>query len=303
MDAQERQEWLARRRQGIGSSDIAAICGLSPWSDALSVYLDKLGMLPDRPTEAKRWGLMLEEAVAVAYEEETGLQVHPPPAYVAQGQHPWMLASLDRVAIASGLIPGPFERILELKTSRFGEGFGTPGTDQVPQQYLIQVQWQMGVTGMTQADLAVLIGGQELRIYSIPRSQAIIQHLTDLGGAFWDRVQRQEPPEPDWSREETADLVARLKPPQAGVVCYLGEEDCHRLSVYLDYQRRIKEDSKTAATLRGQLIAAMGEAEEGRTPSGHVLKRRTCRRKGYTVPETSYVDFRIVAPKENSYGD
>ena len=39
-----REEFLARRKQGIGGSDIAAVCGLSPWRSPLDVYYDKLNI-------------------------------------------------------------------------------------------------------------------------------------------------------------------------------------------------------------------------------------------------------------------
>ena len=38
-----RDAWLAARRSGIGGSDIAAICGLSPYQTPYDVWLDKLG--------------------------------------------------------------------------------------------------------------------------------------------------------------------------------------------------------------------------------------------------------------------
>ena len=45
----DRTEWLAERRKGVTSTDIAAIAGQSPWATALDVYLDKLGLSPSGP--------------------------------------------------------------------------------------------------------------------------------------------------------------------------------------------------------------------------------------------------------------
>lgn len=33
----ERSEWLDWRRGGIGASDVAALCGMSPWASPMSV--------------------------------------------------------------------------------------------------------------------------------------------------------------------------------------------------------------------------------------------------------------------------
>ncbi|WP_042892908.1 YqaJ viral recombinase family protein, partial [Anaplasma marginale] len=37
-------EWLAFRQHGIGSSDIAAICGVSPFKKAIDVFNEKLSI-------------------------------------------------------------------------------------------------------------------------------------------------------------------------------------------------------------------------------------------------------------------
>ena len=42
-----REEWLARRRSGIGGSDVAAVLGLSPWKSPRQVWLDKTTDISD----------------------------------------------------------------------------------------------------------------------------------------------------------------------------------------------------------------------------------------------------------------
>ena len=36
-----KQEWLKKRKNYLGGTDLAAICGLNPYRTALDVYLDK----------------------------------------------------------------------------------------------------------------------------------------------------------------------------------------------------------------------------------------------------------------------
>jgi len=38
----ERADWLARRRLGIGGSDVAALLGISPWHSQMSLWMEKL---------------------------------------------------------------------------------------------------------------------------------------------------------------------------------------------------------------------------------------------------------------------
>ena len=41
---------------------------------------------------------------------------------------------------------------------------GDPGTDQVPEYYVPQPMWYMGITGARYCDVPVLIGGNDFRL-------------------------------------------------------------------------------------------------------------------------------------------
>ena len=68
----ERAEWLDWRRGGIGSSDIAAIIGLSPWATPYSVWAEKTGRLDnhDNDDTVKEFGRRAGRAVRI---EQVGL--------------------------------------------------------------------------------------------------------------------------------------------------------------------------------------------------------------------------------------
>ena len=80
-----REEFLLRRKSGIGGSDVAAIAGLSPWRSPLDVYYDKLKielgadsreeLLPVGETAASYWGSVHEAAIGKAYTAVTGSTV------------------------------------------------------------------------------------------------------------------------------------------------------------------------------------------------------------------------------------
>ena len=60
--------WLHDRRNGIGGSDIAAICGVSDWSSPRDIYLSKTQPLgDDHQSEAARWGNVLEQTIAAEW--------------------------------------------------------------------------------------------------------------------------------------------------------------------------------------------------------------------------------------------
>lgn len=211
-----RDEWLEHRRSGIGGSDVAAIIGMSKWKTPLQVYQDKRGEGVAQPdNDAMRWGRYLEPVVRQAYADETGREVRMLPDMQRHPQHEFMIANLDGFIAASDQQRTRVARIFEAKTSRTANGWGEPGTDQIPQPYMVQVQHYMEVTGFCVADVAVLIGGSDFRIYEVPADRELQEMLIEAEAEFWTRVQRGEPPEPvsvadaiaRWGRSSRADLV------------------------------------------------------------------------------------------------
>lgn len=187
----DRETWLAERRKGIGGSDVGPIMGLSPHRTAVEIFQDKRGLLPEEPeTDEMRWGKTLEPVIRQAYTDRTGLAVLLPdsPTPLKHPQNPFMLANLDGFTETG--------RIFEAKTSFSAQRWGMEGTDDVPAEYLFQVQHYMAVTGYPVADIAVLIGGNTFRIYTVEADLEIHAMLVEVESEFWRRVQENDPPEP-----------------------------------------------------------------------------------------------------------
>lgn len=190
----KRNEFLARRRQGIGGSDIAAIVGISPWRTPRDIFLDKTGKSePEPETDAMYWGTTLEDVVAREYSKRTGRKIERCSVQFQHPQYNFLIANIDRVVYADPkkkpVHNGQFRtnRILECKTaSQYAAGdWGEPGTDQIPEYYKAQVQWYMGITGAQICDVAVLIGNRDFRIYTVYRDDAVIDYLFTEGVKFW----------------------------------------------------------------------------------------------------------------------
>lgn len=185
---QARESWLEERRTGIGGSDAAPILGLSKWKTPLDVWRDKRGLsLETHDNQAMEWGRTLEAPMREWYARQTGRAVRIPVGIIRHPKYAWMLASLD------GLPEG---RVLEVKTARNSSGWGEPGTDQIPQYYLIQVQHYLCVTGLPVADVAVLFGGQDAQIYEVPADPELHELLIGEESRFWDMVRRGIEPAP-----------------------------------------------------------------------------------------------------------
>jgi len=205
-----REAWLAERRTGIGGSDAAAVAGLSPWKTGFEVYLEKIGELTTDETDDMRRGTLLEPAVRQMYADETGRSVVKPTAMIRNTKLPFALGNLD--GIASGNI------IFEGKTSRTRQGWGEPGTAEIPFAYLCQVQHYMAVAELGRADVAVLFGDFEFAIYPVDADAEFQTLLMEQEAEFWKCVERRIPPEPishddikrRWPRHVTASVVATV---------------------------------------------------------------------------------------------
>jgi putative phage-type endonuclease len=186
---QRSPEWHEQRRKGVGSSDAPIIAGVAPWGDIRSLYAEKAGLAPPpEQNEPMRWGRLLENAIADGYTEITGNKLRRLHAIRRNKEHPWMMASIDRAIVGR-------RRLLEIKTARFrGDEWGLPGTDQVPDHYRVQVQHQMTVMGYKEADIAVLFSGSDLKLYAVGHDQRLADGLVKMEAAFWQHVERQEPP-------------------------------------------------------------------------------------------------------------
>jgi putative phage-type endonuclease len=200
----DRAEWLAWRREGIGASDLGAICGMSPWATPMSVYLDKVGLLDDNePSEAMRWGSLLEEPIAREFEVREGLYVHDQQLCVHDGQHPHRRCTLDGLVADT---PAPDDRAVMLGPLQIKCSRDRPW-DEVPDAYALQVMWEMGITGMPHEWLAVLHGGNTLRVYEFEFDPIQFAALARIADTFWTaHVLAKNPPPADGSDATTEAL-------------------------------------------------------------------------------------------------
>ena len=189
-----REEWLKLRKKGIGGSDAGAICGLNPYSSAMSVFLDKTSDETENlDSEAMRQGRDLEEYVARRFTEETGLKVRRSNMMYRSKEYPFMLADVDRLVVGE-------DAGLECKTANaYNADKWKDG--EVPAHYVIQCYHYMAVTRKKSWYLAVVILGMEFRYVKLSWDEEAIQNLIRLEEDFWkDHVMAGVMPGPDGSR-------------------------------------------------------------------------------------------------------
>lgn len=242
-------QWLEERRKGIGGSDVAAIMGLSPYKTAYQVYREKRKEVEGwHGNNVTDWGKRMEPAIRQWYSDTTGRVVRLPEKILYHQKHRYMLASLDGFTDDN--------RGLEIKTSRNSRGWGEPGTNQIPDYYMLQVQHYMGVTGLPVFDVPVSIGGASPEIYEVPADLELIGLIIAVEGAFWARVENGNPPDP----VTYADAVQRFGTSATeGVVIATTKEleIIYELAERRDTIKRLQDEEES---LKAKLIITLGEA-------------------------------------------
>lgn len=272
-----RDEWLAVRKRGIGSSDAAASVGLNPYKSQLELWMEKTGRdaaLPKADSQDEQsplyWGNILEPIVAAHYTRRSGNRVRRVNAVL---QHPdpefsWMLANIDREVIGADDV-----QILECKTA--GINGARLWKEGVPEYVQLQVMHQLAVTGKQAADVTVLLGGQQVEIHRIERDDFLIGRLMRLEQQFWQYVVTDTPPPADGSA--SAEIALRtLFPQDSGET--LDFRQAPSLSAAFSELQAVREvlttHEKRETQLKQTIQQAMGDATKATFESGSVTWKK-----------------------------
>lgn len=295
MTETERTAWLAERRKGIGASDAAAVCDLSPWRTPLEVYLDKTGQVDDQPMNAaQRIGLLMEPVVAQLYEEAMNTMLVIPPANMVHPEMPFIRANPDRFT-EDGLVN------VQLKTTAFKTAeWGDPLSDQVPMQYLIQVQHEMLVTGQKLTHLPVLfLQDKDFAVYVVEPNGDLIRDMIELERHFWTQyVEKRTPPDPTWKHPSTLALIQRLyRAVAGGEVGEVPADDVLAMTMlvaqYKELGQQITGMQKTRDEAKSRLLWAIGERSGLKVGDDFLLTRKEAEKKAYEVKASKYTEMRV----------
>ena len=209
------QDWLRARQQGIGGSDAGAVLGLSDFRTQYDVWEEKIAPIPIEVEENERmeWGKRHEEAVAQAWQEKTGMNVHRDNKMRFHPTIPYLLVNLDRVIIA------PDDRgtgVLEVKTADEWTIKNWDGG--IPLYYYAQCQHELLVTGYKWGEMAILFGKHTFRRYAFEYDTQFWDTGLAIYDDFWNNhVIPRIPPAPKtnsdlkkaypWGEESTEKLV------------------------------------------------------------------------------------------------
>lgn len=252
----DRDEWLEWRRRGIGGSDASAVAGLNRWRSPMQVWLEKTGQISDdADSEAMYWGRVLEDIVAHEFSKRTGKQLRRRNAILQHPKYPFMIANVDRLVVGE-------DAGLECKTAsewRSNEWVHNG----IPDEYLIQCQHYMAVTGYGKWYIAVLIGGNRFLWQEIQRDEDIVEYLIRIESDFWHLVETRTPPAMDGS-QASSEALKLLYPESVGETIELPDEAEQLIEERDSLKATIAGYEDELAAIENKLKAMLGEAEAGR---------------------------------------
>lgn len=256
-----REAWLAARR--LGSSDAAAILGVSSMRGPWDVFLDLQGRAPKPESADQARGKRWEIRVLEDYAYETGRRVLLLPGWTmwTKPDRNWSTSTPDALAEDGGEL-GLVEAKTDRRSSRWGpsteiERWETGAELVVRPDYALQCYHQLWVTGAPWVDLAVMLPTYELRVYRLWPDPSVERELAEQLGAWWERHIvggiAPDPDESDACRAAAAEriAVAGLKRPPRPAT----KEEAD-LVLWLFHARRVHKANKAEDRRLTNLLAS-----------------------------------------------
>lgn len=191
----DRAEWLEERKNGIGGSDAAAICGLSPYKTNIQLWKEKTGRVEAEDISAKeyvKYGVDMEPILRNSFKIKNPQfeVIHEENSIIRHPKYPFLFASLDGQLIDKNTDK---KGILEIKTANVRNSVkALEWKDKIPDYYYTQILHYLNVTGADFvylfAELTYADDYQIIKTYLIKREDVKddIKWLEEKEINFWN---------------------------------------------------------------------------------------------------------------------
>ena len=278
----------------IGSSEVAALLGLSPFKSPLTLWAEKTGNIKPKDlsdNEAVEWGQRLEKIVAKKFAEKNKVKLI---AYKKRFTHPkysYLTCELDNIIAGT-------DEIVEIKTTSLWNNKEWEKPDDIPVYYVCQVMFALGLSDRKIGHIAVLIGGQKYLEKKIIFDKKLYDSMVKKAVDFWENfiVPKVMPAQITAKDDE---ILRQIFPNAAEGEAIKLDETANQLADTIKANQvdlmNLKDIiSKNQNELKALLKEnACGETERYRISWKNVHK------DAYEVAEQNYRQLRITEKKEN----
>lgn len=281
-------QWHGLRSHHVGASEVAALFDVHPQITRWELWQRKAGSIDEPALDNNQrvfWGQTLEPAVAQGAAKLRGWNIRNIRTYWKADDVPGMGASLDYEIVNDDRGAG----VLEIKTVDWIQ-YRQWDDGEPPLAYMLQLQHQLAVTGRAWGAVAVLVGGNDLKVFEYERHDATIRKLRTEITAFWRSIAEGIEPQPDFARD--AARIAELRGDPAPQTVDLSGHN--RIMQLIEAERlasEMKNDWERAQkAAKAEILHALGDATHAYLPDGRVLEVGVVHRKASTIeqPAVSY---------------
>lgn len=262
------QDFTHNRSTFLGGSDIGAILGVSKYRSAMDVWLEKTGKKVDtKDSFALRFGSFAESFIADEYALLTGEHLVEHSQGLVHSRYSFCVGHIDRFVLEKKGLPlfnsdGGLhaKKLLECKTAnQYSQSdWGEPGTDAIPLPYLCQCLWYLGITNLSEIDVAVLLGGSDLRVYTVTRDLELESLLFEKAALFWtEHVQKDIPPKP----QSMTDCQALFQRASIGKTLEANPEVISLIQQLKALESQAQVEEAQIDTIKQTLMETMADAE------------------------------------------
>ncbi len=271
---------LSPHRAGkIGSSQVAALFGVSPYLTRLQLYAHHADgfAIETEDDERMRVGRLLQDDILELVAARFGFEVEP------NDENSWV-AHPDPDLRAGATVDAFVRRhesglgVVEVKNVDRDIWLRQWTDDTAPRHIELQLQHQLLVTGAAWGMIAALVGGNEL--VTVP-ARGLRHPLPDVHReieaelrAFWREVAERRPPEPQAHAREIAALAHLYQGAVPEPVLDLsGDSSLGQLiEAYEWAASRRRECEALEAEAKVKILARLGDFQKARGPDGAFVK-------------------------------
>lgn len=273
----ERRVWLEERRKGIGGSDAPSVMNVNPYRSALHVWADKTGALPlmDDGNRFTYWGKKLERSIAEGAAEANGWELIEPETMLVVPDDSTVSVRIQKPSISPRCsiqranedfrirCPERGLGTLQVKNASFWMSKSWP--EKYPRQDVtVQLQHEMECTQTDWGAVAVLVGGNDLKVYTLNRHEAFLSRLKIECESFWDLVLAGvEPPVHEIAHDSDASILQLLHPKAEPVTTEIDPTPEMRRNYgrLVELDAEIKRLTTEKNTIRNEFKQLTGDAE------------------------------------------
>jgi hypothetical protein len=298
--------WRASRAQDVTASTLGALFHCHEFVSAYSLYCAKAGLVAsvNEDTPTMKRGRIMEHA-AVAF-----LRMDRPDWTIRHNDGDGRLYYRDPVARIGATpdviatLPDGSRKVIQIKSvaaATYRKKWIIDGQHLPPQWIVLQALCERELTEADSCAVMPIViddfGGCETPLIEIPldKSAAIMALAQTKVREFWQRVEDNNPPNPDYARD--GDIIRDLYE-GGGPQIDLSDntrvtELCAEREVLKAKEKLGTDAGKARKVIDAELIALLGNASTARLKDGALLVAKIVKRGAYQVASTEFTQISV----------